>query len=232
MFRYLIDQLLIKTFDFFCEPLSMPVVNETNGDLHFVSRVDKRAAVKNVSKVNNSFADQLMLDLNNNMEENGNGAGPSEHVSEFTRSGGQDDAWDSSGTTTTMRSNKSNFFMLDTYLRSNLQSSIDTYYDEINREFNFENLDKFYSSDTKFKKRYFKMLTSYDKEEFLYTYLDNERDQELVQSLKTNITKAVKFFQKPYYNAAVNSLDETALLPPTWRNRERVSLVTDDHQAN
>lgn len=66
------------------------------------------------------------------------------------------------------------------------------------------------------------MLTSYDKNEFSYQYLDDEDDNELVDSIKNNSLKAVKVFQKQYYQEAVKG-DNIPL--PSWRMREKMKTV-------
>lgn len=101
-----------------------------------------------------------------------------------------------------------------------LTSSFESYYEDLNREFRFDNLNKFYSPNTNFKQRCFKMLTSYDKDEFLYTYLDNDADTELVESLKSNTLKAVKVFQKPYYQESIKG---ELIRVPSWRMKEKVN---------
>ena len=100
-----------------------------------------------------------------------------------------------------------------------LTSSFESYYEDLNNEFRFDNLNKFYSPNTKFKQRSFKMLTSYDKDEFMYTYLDNDSDTELVQSLKSNSLKAVRVFQKSYYHEPIRG---ELIRVPSWRMKEKV----------
>ena len=103
---------------------------------------------------------------------------------------------------------------------ASLASSYDTYYEELNKE--FYSLNKSYSSpqNSKLKQRTFKMMTSYDKDEFLYTYLDNQADNELVDSLKSSTLKAVHVFQKPYYQEAIRG---QPVQVPSWRMKEKVN---------
>lgn len=103
-----------------------------------------------------------------------------------------------------------------------LTSSFESYYEDLNKEFRFDNLNKFYSPNTNFKQRSFKMLTSYDKDEFMYTYLDNDADIELVESLKTNTLKAVRVFQKSYYQEPIRG---ELIRVPSWRMKDRKSVV-------
>ena len=53
----------------------------------------------------------------------------------------------------------------------------------------------------------------------LYSYLDNETDIELVDSLKSNTLKAVKVFQKPYYQEEIKG---EVIVVPSWRMKEKV----------
>jgi hypothetical protein len=53
----------------------------------------------------------------------------------------------------------------------------------------------------------------------LYSYLDNETDIELVDSLKSNSLKAVKVFQKPYYQEEIKG---EVIVVPSWRMKEKV----------
>ena len=55
----------------------------------------------------------------------------------------------------------------------------------------------------------------------LYSYLDNETDIELVDSLKSNLLKAVKVFQKPYYQEEIKG---EVVVVPSWRMKEKVCL--------
>ncbi len=57
--------------------------------------------------------------------------------------------------------------------------------------------------------------------DLLYSYLDNETDIELVDSLKSNSLKAVKVFQKPYYQEEIKG---EIVHVPSWRMKEKVSL--------
>ena len=52
----------------------------------------------------------------------------------------------------------------------------------------------------------------------LYSYLDNETDIELVDSLKSNTLKAVKVFQKPYYQEEIKG---EVIVVPSWRMKEK-----------
>ncbi len=103
-----------------------------------------------------------------------------------------------------------------------LASSYDTYYEDLNKEFCFDNLKKSYSPNTKFRQQTFKMLTSYDRDEFLYTYLDTNADNQLVDTLKTNALKAVQVFQKTYYQEAVKG---EHIVVPSWRMKEKIKTV-------
>ena len=53
----------------------------------------------------------------------------------------------------------------------------------------------------------------------LFSYLDNETDIELVDSLKSNLLKAVKVFQKPYYQEEIKG---EVVVVPSWRMKEKV----------
>jgi hypothetical protein len=53
----------------------------------------------------------------------------------------------------------------------------------------------------------------------LFSYLDNETDIELVDSLKSNLLKAVKVFQKPYYQVEIKG---KVVVVPSWRMKEKV----------
>ena len=101
-----------------------------------------------------------------------------------------------------------------------LTSSFESYYEDLNKEFRFDNLNKFYSPNSKFKQCCFKMLTSYEKDEFLYAYLDNDADIDLVETLKrTNTLKAVEVFQKSYYQEQIKG---ELIRVPSWRMKEKV----------
>lgn len=102
-------------------------------------------------------------------------------------------------------------------------SSFDSYYEDLNKEFRFDNLNKFYSPNSRFKQNKFKMLTSYDRDEFSYQYLDNESDTDLVESLKTNTLKAVRLFQKSYYQEAIKG---ELIRVPSWRMKEKMKTVS------
>ena len=62
------------------------------------------------------------------------------------------------------------------------------------------------------------MLTSYDREEFLYQYLDSEADQKLVESIMANSMKAVKSFQKTFYQEPVKA---EPIPLASWRMKEK-----------
>ncbi len=98
-----------------------------------------------------------------------------------------------------------------------LTSSYEAYYEDLNTQFRLDN-----TLHSKYRQRTFKMLTSYDKNEFMYQYLDDEADDELVDSLKNNSLKAVKVFQKAYYQEAVKG-DNIPL--PSWRMKEKMKTV-------
>lgn len=66
------------------------------------------------------------------------------------------------------------------------------------------------------------MLTSYDKDEFLYSYLDSQADTELVDTLKSSALRAVQVFQKPYYQEPVKEED---IRVPSWRMKEKMKTV-------
>jgi hypothetical protein len=101
-----------------------------------------------------------------------------------------------------------------------LTSSFESYYEDLNKEFRFDNLNKFYSPNSKFKQCCFKMLTSYEKDEFLYAYLDNDAEIDLVETLKrTNTLKAVEVFQKSYYQEQIKG---ELIRVPSWRMKEKV----------
>lgn len=53
----------------------------------------------------------------------------------------------------------------------------------------------------------------------MYTYLDSDGDNELVDSLKSNSLKAVKFFQKPYYKEPIKG---ELISVPSWRLKEKM----------
>jgi hypothetical protein len=104
-----------------------------------------------------------------------------------------------------------------------LTSSFESYYEDLNKEFRFDNLNKFYSPNSKFKQCCFKMLTSYEKDEFLYAYLDNDADIDLVETLKrTNTLKAVEVFQKSYYQEQIKG---ELIRVPSWRMKEKVLVL-------
>ena len=102
-----------------------------------------------------------------------------------------------------------------------LQSSVDSYNEEISLEFSFHNLQKHYSIHTKFKRQHFKMLTSLDRDEPSCLYLEDDKDTELVDELKENILRSVKFFQKTYYQEAIRGQH---IRVPAWRMKEKVVL--------
>ena len=67
-----------------------------------------------------------------------------------------------------------------------------------------------------FKKKHFKMLTSYDNEEFLYPYLE---ESELRESLTEISLKSTQIFQKPYYSEEIKG---EIIKVPGWRMKEKV----------
>jgi len=185
MLRYILDEILIKAFDFFYMKSNRR--QDGIGDDE-----DDTNATANYLAKNGSFYSKFLLGNSANLSAINNNTKSDfllfddylslKKASENAENGNENEKGSS---------NSSSLPFLNT--------SIDSYYEEISREFNFENLNKYYSTNTRFKKRYFKMLTSYDKEEFLYSYYDKETENELIDSLKANILKSVKVFQKPYY---------------------------------
>lgn len=55
------------------------------------------------------------------------------------------------------------------------------------------------------------------------SYLDNETDIELVNSLKSNSLKAVRVFQKPYYQEEIKG---ELIVVPSWRMKEKLKTVS------
>ena len=68
-----------------------------------------------------------------------------------------------------------------------------------------------------FKKKHFKMLTSYDNEEFLYPYID---ESELCESLTEISLKSTQIFQKSYYSEKIEGAN---IYVPAWRMKEKVT---------
>ena len=79
------------------------------------------------------------------------------------------------------------------------------YYDELTRE-------------NCFKKKRFKMLTSYDNEEFTYPFLE-EADLTKKPDEQSIMLKLSKVFQKTYYNEEIKG---EQIKVPVWRMKEKV----------
>lgn len=73
--------------------------------------------------------------------------------------------------------------------------------------------------ENRFKKKHFKMLTSYDNEEFLYPYID---ENELADSLMKISLKSLQIFQKAYY---LEEIKGEVIKVPTWRMKEKVNYI-------
>ena len=58
--------------------------------------------------------------------------------------------------------------------------------------------------------------------EKLNKYLDNETDIELVDSIKSNLLKTVKVFQKPYYQEKIKG---EVVNVSSWRMKEKVRIL-------
>jgi hypothetical protein len=69
-----------------------------------------------------------------------------------------------------------------------------------------------------FKQKHFKMLTSYDSEEFLYSYID---DGDLNDTLKSLRLKNLQLFNKAYYQQPIKG---EVYKVPAWRMKEKVQL--------
>ena len=73
--------------------------------------------------------------------------------------------------------------------------------------------------ENNFKKKHFKMLTSYDDDEFLYPYIEED---ELIESLNEISLKSTKIFQKSYYSEEIKG---EVIKVPAWRMKEKVLFI-------